>query len=192
MALGFYFDMTSCTGCRTCQIACKDKNDLPIGTLYRHEETYETGVYPAPGVFHLSVSCNHCAEAACVEGCPTGAMYKAEDGTVLHDKDLCIGCGNCANVCPYQVPKLLDTAAGIKAGKCDSCASIRANGGQPQCVAACPMRALEFGDLDELKKAHPDAVSISEISVMPESATAPTTLVSLKANAKEAANYVSL
>ena len=54
------------------------------------------------------------------------------------------------------------------------------------------MRALEFGDLDELKKAHPDAVSISEISVMPESATAPTTLVSLKANAKEAANYVSL
>ena len=189
MALGFYFDMTSCTGCRTCQIACKDKNDLPIGFLYRHEETYETGAFPAPGVFHLSVSCNHCEKAACVEGCPTGALYKAEDGTVLHDKALCIGCGNCAAVCPYEVPKLLPEGV---AGKCDSCASIRANGGQPQCVAACPMRALEFGDLDELKKAHPDAVSITEIAVMPESATAPTTLVSLKANAKEKANYVSL
>ena len=189
MALGFYFDMTSCSGCRTCQIACKDKNDLPIGTLYRHEETYETGAFPTPGVFHLSVSCNHCENPACVAACANGACYKTEYGVVLIDAAMCDGCGACVTVCPYGVPKMLES--GI-AGKCDSCISIRANGSKPQCVAACPMRALEFGDLAELAAAHPDAVSISEISVMPEDVTGPTTLVSLKANAKDEARHVSL
>ena len=71
MALGFYFDMTACIGCKTCQIACKDKNDLPLGTLYRNIESYETGEFPKPGAYHLSVSCNHCEKPACVEMCPT-------------------------------------------------------------------------------------------------------------------------
>ena len=185
MALGFYFDMTACIGCKTCQIACKDKNDLPLGTLYRNTESYETGEFPKPGAYHLSVSCNHCEKPACVEMCPTKAMYKSEDGVVLHDDSLCIGCGACVNACPYQVPKLLDTAAGLKSGKCDSCVSIRANGNLPQCVAACPMRALEFGDLDELKAAHPDAVNISELACVPASDTVPTTLVTPKAFALE-------
>ena len=191
MALGFFFDMTSCIGCKTCQIACKDKNDLPIGTLFRSITSYETGDFPAPGVFHVSSTCNHCGNPACVANCPTGAMYQSEDGVVLHDDEMCIGCGTCVNSCPYSVPKLLEDK-GIS-GKCDTCIGIRANGGQPQCVASCVMRALEFGDLADLMKAHPDAVSIAELPFMPKSDTVPGTLVLPKAFAlKDAAHTVEI
>ena len=180
MALGFYFDMTSCIGCKACQMSCKDKNDLDLGTLYRNVKGYEVGSFPMPGLFYLSNTCNHCENPACVAICPTGAMYKTEDGVVLHDDDMCIGCQACANACPYMVPKY--NAEKNIVNKCDSCAGIRANGGQPQCVASCVMRALEFGDMDELKAKHPDAVSIAELPIMPAdaAATGPNTIVSAK------------
>ena len=85
MALGFYFDMTRCVGCRACQVACKDRNNLDIGLLFRYAKTYETGSFPKVGMYNYSGSCNHCEHPACVTVCPTGAMYKAEDGTVIHD-----------------------------------------------------------------------------------------------------------
>ena len=105
MALGFYFDMTRCVGCRACQVACKDRNDLDIGLLFRYAKTYETGSFPKVGMYNYSGSCNHCENPACVTVCPTGAMYKAEDGTVIHDDDMCIGCKACMNICPYGAPK---------------------------------------------------------------------------------------
>jgi anaerobic dimethyl sulfoxide reductase subunit B (iron-sulfur subunit) len=188
MAKGFFFDMTSCIGCKTCQIACKDKNDLPIGTLFRTVMSYETGDFPMPGVFHFSGTCNHCEDPICVKNCPTGAMYKTEDGPVLHDNEICIGCETCVNSCPYGVPKLL-TEKGIS-GKCDTCVAIRAGGNDPQCVAACPMRALEFGEINDLKKAHPDAISITELPFMPKSDTKPTTLVMAKKLALEEEAHV--
>ena len=178
MAKAFYFDMTRCIGCKTCQIACKDKNDLPIGTIFREISSYEGGEFPALEVFHYSASCNHCADPACVANCPTGAMYKTEDGPVLHDDDVCIGCGMCVQSCPYGVPKLIE-AKGIS-GKCDTCIAIRNNGGEPQCVAACPMRALDFGEYDELLDKYPDAVSINVLPFLPASETGPMTLVKVK------------
>ena len=178
MAVAFYFDMTSCIGCKACQMACKDKNDLAVGTLFRNVKGYEVGSYPTPGVFYMSATCNHCGNPACVANCPTGAMYQNEDGVVLHDDEMCIGCGTCVNSCPYSVPKLLEDK-GI-AGKCDTCIGIRANGGQPQCVAACPMRALDFGDLAEMQKKYPDAVTLDQLAIMPESDTVPSTLVKPK------------
>ena len=69
MALGFYFDMASCIGCKTCQIACKDKNDLPIGNLFRQIHSYEVGTYPNVNGFHWSATCNHCENPACVDAC---------------------------------------------------------------------------------------------------------------------------
>ena len=177
MAKAFYFDMTRCIGCKTCQIACKDKNDLPIGTIFREISSYEGGEFPALEVFHYSASCIHCADPACVANCPTGAMYKTEDGPVLHD-DVCIGCGMCVQSCPYGVPKLIE-AKGIS-GKCDTCIAIRNNGGEPQCVAACPMRALDFGEYDELLDKYPDAVSINVLPFLPASETGPMTLVKVK------------
>lgn len=178
MALGFYFDMTSCFGCRTCQVACKDKNDLDIGVVFRNVTCREVGSFPTPDAFHFSATCNHCENPACVANCPTGAMYKTPEGPVLHDDEMCIGCGTCVNSCPYQVPKLIESK-GI-AGKCDTCIGLRKNGNNPACVDACIMRAIEFGEIEDLKKAHPDAVSISELPFMPEDVTGPTTLVSAK------------
>ena len=67
---GFYFDQTVCAGCHTCQIACKDKNRLDVGTLYRKVRTFETGEYPNPGIYHLATTCNHCDNPACVAACP--------------------------------------------------------------------------------------------------------------------------
>ena len=177
MALGFYFDMTACYGCRTCQIACKDKNNLDIGVIFRNTTCREVGAFPTPDAFHFSATCNHCTSPACVAACASQAMYKTDEGPVLVDSALCDGCGACVSVCPYEVPKMLST--GI-VGKCDTCIGLRKNGNNPACVDACVMRAIEFGEIDELKVAHPDAVSISELPFMPEDVTGPTTLVTPK------------
>ena len=108
MALGFYFDMTRCIGCRACQVACKDKNRLDVGTIYRTADSYEVGTFPKVKMYSFSTSCNHCQNPACVSACPVGAMYKAEDGTVLHDDKLCIGCQACVSACPYDVPQYIE------------------------------------------------------------------------------------
>lgn len=157
MALGFYFDSTHCIGCRTCQVACKDRHDLQsVGIRPRKVESAEAGSYPDSKIFHLSISCNHCEDPACVKSCPTAAMHKAEDGTVVHDDSKCVLCKNCMTVCPYAAPQHDEVKDMIV--KCDSCKDLRDAGMNPTCVDACPMRALEFGDIDELRKKHGDTV----------------------------------
>ena len=179
--LGFYFDGTQCTGCRTCQVACKDKNRLEVGTIFREVHSYESGSYPNAKIYHYSASCNHCESPACVAACASGAMYKVEDGTVICDTEMCDGCGMCVSVCPYQVPKMMDNG---KANKCDACAYLRAKGENPACVDACLMRCLEFGDLDELAAKH-EGEELS--NVMPFLADPAATNPSILINAKECA-----
>lgn len=164
---GFYFNQAACIGCRTCQIACKDKNDLEVGMLFRTVSTWEVGSYPETKLYHLSATCNNCKEPACVGVCPTGAMHiNVEDGTTQHDDEMCIGCQYCVKACPYQVPQY-DEERNISR-KCDSCLGLRNNGEEPACVATCVMRALEFGPIDELRAAHPDAVD--SIAILPDPA----------------------
>jgi len=154
---GFYFDQKACIGCRTCQIACKDKNDLEVGILFRRVVTCEVGAYPAADVYHYSSSCNHCQNPACVDVCPVKAMHvNEEDGTVQPDTSLCIGCQYCVSACPYGVPQF-DEERNVSS-KCDACISLRSAGEDPACVSSCPMRALEFGDVSVLEKNHPDGV----------------------------------
>lgn len=173
----FYFDMAKCIGCHTCQIACKDKNALEVGTTFRHVDSYETGSFPAVKLYHVSRSCNHCANPACVANCPTGAMYKAEDGSVQHNDEECIGCQSCVNSCPYEVPQYIEEANVVH--KCDMCTALTARGEQPACVASCQTRALEWGNYDELLAAHPEAVR--DIAVLPSSAeTEPNLLIVAK------------
>lgn len=178
MALGFYFDTHMCIGCRTCQVACKDKNDLGIGPIFRKVYSYETGKYPEAHVFHLSSACNHCADAKCVKGCPTGAMHYAADGTVQHDDKLCIGCRYCTWNCPYGAPQFIEDKGIV--GKCNSCKDLRDAGQNPACVDACLMRCIKFGDLDQLRAEHgPDLVR--EIPVLPSAGiTTPSLLISAK------------
>lgn len=176
--LGFYFDMNMCIGCRVCQIACKDVKDLKMGTLFRQVRTFETGVYPAPGLYHYSGACNHCTEAKCVKGCPTGALDYAEDGTVQHDKDQCIGCKYCTWNCPYGVPQFIEEKGIIS--KCDSCKDLRDAGGNPACVDSCVMRCIEFGDLDELAAKYGVSV-VQDLPILPSSSiTSPSLLITPK------------
>lgn len=155
--LGFYLDQQHCTGCATCQVACKDKHDLPPGQFFRRVwetaggsfrakgETVKAGVY----AYWVSLSCNHCRAPLCVDHCPAGAMQKREaDGIVFVDRDRCIGCRRCAAACPYGAP-VYDPGEG-KTGKCDFCRDLLARGKPPACVAACPNGALDWGPVEEL------------------------------------------
>lgn len=178
--LGFYYDMTRCIGCKVCQIACKDRNNLEPDQNYRIARSYETGTYPNVMQFHYAHACNHCESPACVAVCPTGAMQKAPDGTVVHDDDLCIGCSACVMGCPYGVP-ILKEGEHI-AGKCDSCYALRQAGKNPACVDACIMRAIEFGDLDELRAKHGGDL-VNEMPFLPAaSETNPSLLIKSKRN----------
>lgn len=180
---GFYFNSRRCAGCRTCQVACKDKNRLDAGTFFRRVTSYQTGTYPNAMLYHYAATCNHCENPACVAVCPNAAMYiDEEDGTVQHDDEKCIGCQYCVKACPYGVPQYLESLQ--KTHKCDACIQLRAAGEQPACVAACPMRALEFGDIEELRAAHPDAVN--QIAVLPDaSQTNPSVAIEAKPAALE-------
>jgi anaerobic dimethyl sulfoxide reductase subunit B len=149
--LGFHYNMSTCIGCRVCQIACKDKNDLKVGALYRRVHDMESGTFPNPRIDHLSLGCNHCAEPKCIKNCPTGALYKQEkDGVVLHDKAKCIGCKMCTWSCPYGAPQYKEEEG--KVGKCNLCIDLMEKGQDPACVSACVMRALEVGEIEELRK----------------------------------------
>ncbi len=164
--LAFYFDASSCSGCKACQAACKDKNDLPAGLLWRRVYEVTGGSWMRSGVawisdvfaYNLSISCNHCQRPICVEVCPTRAMHKRADGIVVIDQDKCMGCQYCSWACPYDAPQY-DAACG-RMTKCDFCADNLEAGLPPACVAACPLRALDFGVLSELQAKHstaPDA-----------------------------------
>lgn len=186
---GFYFNQARCIGCRTCQVACKDKNDLEIGVIYRKVDLFEVGEYPTAVSYPFSHTCNHCESPACVANCPTGAMrIDDEDGTVQHDDDVCIGCETCVKSCPYEVPQYRPE---LKiTGKCDGCLGLRNNGEANACVASCPMRAIEFGDIDELRAAHPDAAD--KIAVLPEPTTGPSVAIDAKPAALEEGWFVSI
>jgi len=156
----FFFDAASCSGCKACQAACKDKHDLPVGLLWRRVYELVGGSWDREGdawvpdvfAFNLSLACNHCDAPICVEVCPTGAMRRRDDGIVLVDPDTCIGCRYCAWACPYGAPQF-DDASG-RMTKCTFCADHLDLGLPPACVAACPMRALEFGERSELEARH--------------------------------------
>ena len=155
---------------------------MDVGTIYRHAKTFSVGKFPSVTAYSYSASCNHCESPACFSACPTGAIEKREDGAVVIDREACSGDGSCTKACPYGIPQILPDG---KAGKCDSCYLIREAGGQPACVAACPNRALDFGEYDDLVKTYgPDCVS--EIAILPSAdATKPSLLISAKEAATE-------
>lgn len=144
---GFLFDQRHCIGCQACQTACQVRNASPVGTSLRHAVSFED----VPEGPFMTVSCNHCESPACVANCPTGAMEKDDEtGIVSVDKEVCIGCGTCANTCPYGAP-VIDKEAAVST-KCDLCADRLADGEPPACVNACPVKVLTHGDLAELDK----------------------------------------
>jgi anaerobic dimethyl sulfoxide reductase subunit B (iron-sulfur subunit) len=150
MQLGFIHNNVDCIGCRACEIACKDKNGLPPGPRFRRVQYIEGGTYPEVYAYKVNMSCNHCAEPACLPTCPTGAIFKRQkDGIVDIDSTLCIGCRRCEAACPFGAPQYnVETNTVMK---CNMCVDEIDAGRKPYCVMACMMRVLDIGPIEDLR-----------------------------------------
>ena len=148
-----FIDVSRCYGCMACVAACMAENNVPIGDFRTWVERF---VRPNGSVVFVPKQCNHCENPSCVIPCPTGATFKrVEDGLVLINDEVCIGCGACIQACPYGA-RYLNKVKGI-ADKCTFCEHRIKNGLLPACVEACPTGARIFGDLES---------EISELSML--------------------------
>lgn len=147
--IGFVHHNVDCIGCRACEIACKDKNGLGPGPRFRRVQYIEGGTYPEVYAYKVNMSCNHCAEPACLPACPTGAIFKRKkDGIVDIDSTLCIGCRRCEATCPFGAPQFDPSDGLVK--KCNMCVDEIDAGRKPYCVMACMMRVLDIGPIDKI------------------------------------------
>lgn len=186
MQYAFHFNAKRCTGCKTCMLACKDFHNLGSAVSFRQIYEYGGGSWERHDdgtvsqdafTYYVSVACNHCADPACAQVCPTGAMHKDERGLMGVDVQRCIGCGYCALSCPYRAPKVDRDAR--HSVKCDGCTNRVAEGKQPVCVEACPVRALDFGPADDVAARYG---AESNLLPLPDaSATAPNLALALPA-----------
>jgi formate dehydrogenase iron-sulfur subunit len=170
--VGFFTDTSVCIGCKACEVACKEWNGVPeagldllgwsydnTGSLganaWRHVAFVEqrtTGDGDRAGMRWLMMSdiCKHCTNAACLDVCPTGSLFRTEFGTVVVQEDVCNGCGYCIPACPYGV---IDQRRGDgRAWKCTMCYDRLKGGLEPACAKACPTDSIQFGRLDVLRE----------------------------------------
>lgn len=197
--LGWLIDLDKCTGCDTCTIACKSENNthplsspmpfkngrgvLPDAVNYRWVIKQEAGVYPTPTMTFVTSACNHCEHPACLASCPVtnvndpsnpnNAIFKRlEDGIVLINQDVCIGCKNCIQACPYGAPQLNSSSGKVE--KCTFCIHrLYDNAGQrsgfePACVSSCVGNALhvvENFDVAESGQNAPDGFADPALTV---------------------------
>ena len=170
--MGFFTDTSLCIGCKACEVACKEWNELPEDELgftgqsydntgrlsastWRHvafvEERKPVLEDGAEGLRWLMASdvCKHCTTAPCLDVCPTGALFRTEFGTVVVQQDVCNGCGMCVPACPFGVIERREDI-GV-AGKCTLCYDRLRDGLEPACAKACPTDSIQFGPLDELR-----------------------------------------
>lgn len=165
----FYVNMNECSGCRCCQVACKDTKNLPVGAFFREVHDFEGGEFPRTWAASLSLGCNHCSDPQCAKNCPVAAQKKQSDtGLVVQDRTMCIGCGKCIVSCPYEAPAFIEERDTVE--KCDGCVELVRQGKSPACVAACSTRCLRFGDADELGTRYADFQLVSDLNGLPDSA----------------------
>ena len=146
-------DLNRCIGCHTCTLACMMENDVQLGSRIfvktiggPHMDTPE-GRYPNVHMHYLPKICNQCMQPACLPACPTQAIYKRKDGIVLIDKEKCDACKVCIEACPYEAPKFNPETCIIE--MCTLCSHRIDKGLEPFCVACCPTKAIEFGDIND-------------------------------------------
>jgi len=173
MGKGFFTDTTVCIGCKACEVACKEWNQLPDDGLVFTGMSYDNTVdlsastwrhvsfveRPVPlggqstglGNFSwllMSDVCKHCQSAACLEACPTGSIVRTEFDTVYVQPDICNGCGMCVSACPFGVIDRREDDG--RAWKCTMCYDRQRDGFTPACAQACPTESIQYGDIDEL------------------------------------------
>ncbi|HNS96040.1 MAG TPA: cytochrome b/b6 domain-containing protein [Polyangiaceae bacterium] len=149
MRYGMMIELDKCVGCLACVSACKERWDSGPGVARDWVATFEHGSREKNnlGVTFYPGLCMQCEDHPCTLDCPTGATYADENGVVIVDPEICIGCGNCVTMCPYGA-RTPDPSKGI-VEKCNLCAPYVANGGQPACVTTCLAECRHFGDLDD-------------------------------------------
>jgi formate dehydrogenase iron-sulfur subunit len=170
MRMGFFTDTSVCIGCKACEVACKEWNDVPddglnflarsydnTGALgadtWRHVAFIEKAVPGAGGGVQWLMSsdvCKHCTHAACLDVCPTGALFRTEFGTVVVQQDVCNGCGYCVPACPFGV--IDKREADGRVWKCTLCYDRLKADLAPACAQACPTQSIQFGPLEELRE----------------------------------------
>ena len=184
--MGFFTDTSVCIGCKACEVACKEWNQIPEDGLnwtgmshdnseglsadtWRHVAFIEQRVPFGPdsnferdaeGFRWLMSSdvCKHCTHAACLDVCPTGAIFRTEFGTVVVQQDICNGCGYCVPACPYGVLDKREDDGRIF--KCTLCYDRLGVGQEPACAKACPTDSIQFGELDELRERAAERVEV--------------------------------
>jgi len=170
---GFFTDTTICIGCKACEVACKQWNQLPEDGLaftgmsydntvalgastWRHVAFVERPMALSnqeAGAFSWLFSsdvCKHCARAGCLESCPTGAIIRTEFDTVYVQPDICNGCGYCVVNCPFGVIDRSESDG--RAWKCTLCYDRLKEDMEPACAKACPTDSIKFGDLEDLRE----------------------------------------
>jgi formate dehydrogenase iron-sulfur subunit len=191
--VGFFTDTSICIGCKACEVACKEWNLVPEDGLLWTGESYDnTSALGANTWRHVafieqqaplrldgeqaglagdalrwlmsSDVCKHCTHAACLDVCPTGALFRTEFDTVVVQEDVCNGCGYCVPACPFGVidRRELPDASGSPDGrvwKCTLCYDRLKGGHEPACAKACPTDSIQFGPLEELRTRAADRVA---------------------------------
>ena len=174
---GFFTDTTVCIGCKACEVACKEWNNLPADNLGLTGQSFDnTGALSAntwrhvafversgcggvrdtreapfqSGWLMMSDVCKHCHNAPCLEACPTGALFRTEFDTVVVQQDICNGCGYCVPACPFGVVDI-STNDG-KAHKCTLCYDRLKGGLEPACAKSCPTDSIQFGEMHDLQQ----------------------------------------
>lgn len=147
--LGFLVNIERCIGCHACEISCKSFYQLEPSMSRRKVRELPEDVVGTPVRAFVSTACIHCDEPACKAACPVGAYTKREeDGIVVHNQDLCIGCQQCGKACPYGVPVYNPVLK--KMDKCSMCYERIDQNELPICVSKCPLEALEIVDYNEI------------------------------------------
>ncbi|HSD51378.1 MAG TPA: 4Fe-4S dicluster domain-containing protein [Candidatus Methylomirabilis sp.] len=156
-----FTDTSVCTGCRACQVACKQWNELPAEGAewtgsYQNREHFSEQTWRLVRFAEnrsengdvkwllMSDVCKHCAQAGCLEACPTGAIYRTEYGTVMVNQDICNGCRYCVSACPFGVIAFnKDTG---RVNKCTFCNDRIHNNMPTACAKTCPTQSIQFGE----------------------------------------------
>lgn len=161
MQYGFFIDLSRCTGCNACTIACKQWHDIDPGPVkWMRVHQWETGVFPEVGLRILPLMCAHCQMPLCLDACPNRAIYKEDKyGAVLVDPAKCNGARKCWQACPYGAPQFENDGPDAKMSKCNMCIDRLEQGQAPICVLSCSLRALEFGPLEELQNKFGDVAN---------------------------------
>lgn len=157
MTLRVVPDGERCIDCGGCEVACKVEWDISHSEerieVVTHDEG-KVGTGYTGGERHTPMQCYHCADAPCVEVCPTDALQKQDNGLVQVDQDTCIGCSYCSWACPFGAPQYPDEGATVggvgKMDKCTLCEPRLEQGEKPACVETCPTEALVFGTPSEI------------------------------------------